>query len=306
MPLTHRAYQGADDLRLMQDAIAHWQTLTAMPVGCHTGDIPHRIYNSGRGRYPLDEFIRLWFDGDTLVGFVMCVPLRQLFEHYGHPDYLHTVPEMLAWAVDTVRTYADAHEATDKPILTDVFAPHDPRQPHFEALGFVNKGTYGIVRKRSLTDDLPQKPLPEGYIMRGSTLDDAEQLATVHASAFDSEWTSELYRDEVMLKPGYTAEYERIVVAPDGMVVGFCLMWMDERNKIALFEPVGVHKDYQGKGIGRAMMCEVMRWLRDEQGMDFATIGADAKNTASNHLYESLGFEYWFEILDYQLPPQTV
>jgi len=304
MSLSNRAYQGENDLIMMQNALAHWQTLTDMQMYCHIGDIPHRLYNGMRGRVQLSDYVRLWFDDDTCIGFVMGYPIWRAFDNFIHPDYIEHAPEMLRWGTKTIRNYADANGDADKPVVTDCYAPFDPRQRFLDELGYINKGVYGITRKRSLQTSVPNRHLSDGYTMRGSTLSDAEQLAIVHSSAFDSKWTTEIYRDEVMLKPGYIANNERIVVASDGTVVGFCVMWLDEMNKLASFEPVGVHKDYQGKGIGKAMMCEVMRWLRDEKGMTHAMIGADAKNAISNGLYESFGFEKTQELLDYQLIPE--
>lgn len=69
------------------------------------------------------------------------------------------------------------------------------------------------------------------------------------------------------------------------------IMWFDEVNKTAEFEPVGTHPDYRRLGLGRAMMLHGMRRVRDAGAthMTVACLGGSGHPKAWG-LYRSLGF----------------
>ena len=77
--------------------------------------------------------------------------------------------------------------------------------------------------------------------------------------------------------------------APDGRGASACTIWLDPVNRIGLFEPVATHPDFQGRGLGKAVIAEGLRRLR-AAGMDRAILGFDPDNTAARALYSSLGF----------------
>ena len=53
-------YKNADDLAAMQSALAAWIHDAGMCGYCHVGDVPHRIFNGLRGRYPIEDMVWLW------------------------------------------------------------------------------------------------------------------------------------------------------------------------------------------------------------------------------------------------------
>ncbi|MDQ7024939.1 MAG: GNAT family N-acetyltransferase [Anaerolineae bacterium] len=102
-----------------------------------------------------------------------------------------------------------------------------------------------------------------------------------------------------MQKPGYCVEREIVVVAPDGQFAAFTETWLDDVNKVGLFEPVGTHKDFQRRGLGRAMMLHTLHEMKS-LGMKTAIVGHEINNPASTGLYNSLGFRTKYEITDYK------
>ena len=79
------------------------------------------------------------------------------------------------------------------------------------------------------------------------------------------------------------------VGSPDGRGASACTIWFDPVNAVGLFEPVGTHPDFQGKGLGKAVMAEGMRRMK-AAGMRRAIVGFDPNNAAALALYTSLGF----------------
>jgi mycothiol synthase len=152
--------------------------------------------------------------------------------------------------------------------------------------------------RRDLNEPIASPELPEGYQIRPSTMADYEQLAAVHSGAFNSNWNPEIYRDEVMAKPGYAPEREMVVVAPDGRFAAFLIYWLDEVNKVGYFGPVGAHSDFHRKGLTRALMNHTL-CLMKEQGMKEAEVGHETDNPASTNLYASVGFKLHRRIWSY-------
>ncbi|MDH3538747.1 MAG: mycothiol synthase [Acidimicrobiia bacterium] len=72
-------------------------------------------------------------------------------------------------------------------------------------------------------------------------------------------------------------------------VAGFC--WT-KRHSADLGEIyiIGVHPDFQGKGIGRAIVIEAM-WYLAGVGCDTGMLYVDTTNRSALELYQSLGFE---------------
>jgi GNAT superfamily N-acetyltransferase len=63
--------------------------------------------------------------------------------------------------------------------------------------------------------------------------------------------------------PDYRADLDLFVKAPNGNCASFCTVWLDTRNKYGVFEPVGTRFDYRGLGLGRALLAEGFRRMRD-------------------------------------------
>jgi len=60
-------------------------------------------------------------------------------------------------------------------------------------------------------------------------------------------------------------------------------------NRVGLFEPVATHPDFQGQGLGKAVMAEGLHRMQ-AAGMTRAIVGFDPNNKAALALYTALGF----------------
>ena len=142
-------------------------------------------------------------------------------------------------------------------------------------------------------DELPTIPLPAGFTMQGvSNLDDGKLRAAVTHGAFRPHDDWEGYWAEYAQFIGsavYDGERDLFVCSPDGRGASACTIWFDSVNGVGLFEPVGTHPDFQGKGLGKAVMAEGLRRMK-AAGMTRAVVGFDPNNTAALTLYTSMGF----------------
>lgn len=272
---SNRKYSPPDDLNRIQGFISQTN------AGLHPGDFAHRLYNVNRNFQP-SEIVRLWEDDrGTLLGWMMLYPRFSDFDFQAIPDEA-LMTEMLAWAEQNLKA---------EEVGTDVFGSDVTRRRFLEQHGYQATGeaVYHLTA-RSLAAPISDPSLPAGFTIRSAAgVHEAGRLAEVHAGAFGSSWTPESYA-AVMQTPGYHLENELVVVAPDGRFAAFCVLWFDPIRKTGLFEPVGVHADFQRRGLGRALMLAGMRRMVAAR-MDTALVGHEVENPASTGLYHGLGFE---------------
>ena len=90
------------------------------------------------------------------------------------------------------------------------------------------------------------------------------------------------------MAPGYNPRLD--LLAPDARFGSYCICWFDPQSRTSLFDPLGTRQAHRGKGLGKAVMHEGLRRLR-ELGVRTALVNAIHDNEAARILYESVGFE---------------
>jgi GNAT superfamily N-acetyltransferase len=245
---------------------------------------------------------RLWFSGGDLVAWSWAVLPRQVRRNDGsvkditsaylayqvHPDHAGLVDEVIDWydatAGDIDRTVVPSAE--DEFALTRWAAHGYETDP--ASLG--DTGSWTQLNERDLTD-VAQPVLPAGFRFR--TADEAESKAVVqaHVDAWaPTTYTAEAY-EGVRQTAGYRGDLHVLVEAPDGTMASSTIMWLDEVNKTAEFEPVGTHPGYRRRGLGKAMLLHGMHLARAAGAthMTVACLGAPGHPNARG-LYYSVGF----------------
>jgi mycothiol synthase len=283
-----------NDLPHLQAALASWIQEAGDCGYCHIGELRHHIYSDGSifsGILPIGELVQIWEDESGIVGIAINLRFDNAFEVFTSPKYRGTDDElkMLETAAETALRLMKQRERKETSVIIDVWDTDATRIKLLTQLGFAEYRVWGYYEERSIAVPISEPVLPEGFTIRGSTLADYAQLAAVHNSAFGVNWKPEEYRDEMMLKPGYDPEREMVVVAPDGQFAAFTIMWLDTLNKVGLFEPVGTHRDFHRKGLGKALMLHVLHKMK-AHGMETALVGHDAENLPATALYTSIGF----------------
>jgi len=204
--------------------------------------------------------------------------------------------DMLAYALDEM-------SALDEVQVLWIDDKDDVRIRWLEQNGFVREQEHFVRLIRSLSGPVPTPVLPSGYTLRHSRGETDAHLRSVASRAafspsrdFEGYWPRTL---RFMQSPVYVPEHERFVIAPNGDVASFCIIWTDEINKLGHFEPVGTHPDYQRKGLGRALLFDTMCKLQAE-GMLEADVCTISTNLPAIHLYESVGFQLTNRLLVYK------
>ncbi|GAA3759982.1 hypothetical protein GCM10022225_51890 [Plantactinospora mayteni] len=293
-----RRYSDGDLPRLAQ-TFASWIAEAGRCGYDHVGEVPHRIYENLRGR-PVGELVQLWESGDEIVGLAINLRFGAAFDVFTAPALRGTAAEveMLRTAYQTT---ARAMTAGEPYVLTDVFDCDSTRIRLLTELGFARFRTWDDVTARVLAGPVDEPVTPEGFVLRTARLADADQLARARNSAFDADWTAELYRSAVMTRPGYDPEREIVAEAPDGRIAAFTVYWLDGRNRVGHFEPVGTHRDFHRRGLARAVMLTATHRMR-AAGMTTVTVNYTADNLPAAALYASLGFRREHQTLGFRRP----
>jgi ribosomal protein S18 acetylase RimI-like enzyme len=294
-----RSYADAD-LPVLQATVAGWIAEAGRCGYDHIGELPHRIYENLRGRWPLGEVVRVWEDGDGIAGLAITMRFGVAFDVLAAPALRgrEAEREMLRTAFElTARLMGDGAPF----VLTDVWDCDAARIGLLAELGFEHFRNWEHVRERGLDGPLPEAQAGRDFELRCAGPADAGQLAAVRNDCFGETWTGEQYLSQVMGKPGYEPSREIVAVAPDGRIAAFAVYWPDLLNRTGHFEPVGAHSDFRGRGLARAVMLRAMRDMRD-LGMTCVTVNHLGENAPARKLYESIGFVRKHETLGFRRP----
>lgn len=209
---------------------------------------------------------------------------------HGTPAHEAVMDEYVAWAEARARELGIKHIWPFWVLDYDMVMGRLMQARGFEVMPVV--GLPAPLFERTL-DDLPPIKLPDGFTAQGvSNLDDGKLRAQVTHSAFKRAEDLDVYWAEYAKFIGsavYDGEHDLFVRSPNGRGASACCIWFDPINAVGLFEPVATHLDFQGQGLGKAVMAEGMRRMK-AAGMNRAQVGFDPNNAAALALYTSMGF----------------
>lgn len=204
-----------------------------------------------------------------------------------HPDHAGLLDEVIAWFEDIVpdvdrRVIA---QAPDKHALARWAAfgyETDPASPG-------DDGYWTRLNERSL-QDIAAPALPEGFRFRTAADVGPEAAARAHIDAWHpSAYSREAY-EGVRRTASYRDDLHIVVEAPDGTMAASTIMWLDQVNRTAEFEPVGTHRDFRRQGLGQAMLLHGMRVARQAGATHMTVACLGTPGNAALRLYESVGF----------------
>ncbi len=119
---------------------------------------------------------------------------------------------------------------------------------------------------------------------RKMTTDDIAQVVAIEEASFPTPWTADAFHREVTMN-----EYSYyIVVEKDGLVVGYCGLWIiiDESH----ITNIAILPEYRGQKLGDALLQEVMKQAK-EMGAKTMTLEVRVSNEVAKQLYRKYGFQ---------------
>lgn len=304
MTITARPYRDLRDLKDMQAVLIAGRQAANHAYYVHPGDLSWWLFYTDENY--LDTKICLWEWNSSLAGWSLLSNSSRTFDVFVRPE-LHgrsLEAKIMLWAEECQAS--TLRNLNKNRIRTMWVAETDrPRIQWLEMRGFQPDRQGMFVMQRSLTSQLPAVQLPEGFQVRPVNGENEVRLrAEVSYAAFGSEKPFEDYQQRMlrfMRSPVYQPGLDLVTVSPEGRFASFCILWPDPVNHIGLFEPVGTHPDFQGRGLGKAVLATGLHRLR-ELGMTQTSVCVETDNTPAIRLYESMGFRSSFRLLTYEKP----
>jgi len=272
----------------------------------HTGDINWWLYYPSFG-VNLFEHLYVWDDpskpGRLLAWVLLGYDSYSTFDVVIQPELRGTplALEMVNWAEqrmtgilrslgkDTIRVMWIFEDDT----VMDEILRQRGFQPYAADVHMV----------RSLDEPIQVSGTPDGWTVRAcGGLEEVEARAAAQHGAFGSSAPMDQYvgRFRHFMQSGvYNPEWDMVTAREDGKIGAFCITWPDPLNRVGLFEPVGTHPDFQRKGLGKAVMLESLRSLR-ENGMRQAIVSTAEDNEPGIKLYEAAGFRIVNRLMAYK------
>jgi mycothiol synthase len=202
------------------------------------------------------------------------------------------VADILNWANERMEKIAN-QEQSEFPDgimnFIDCFEDDHFHQSQLEAAGYrLFPSWYQVHRWQRLDEDLAAPVLPSGFELRPLAGEsEAAACAALQRTAFDSTNITTDWRLRTLHSPGYTPDLDLVVALPTGELVAFCLGWqVGARGQI---EPLGVHPDYQRRGLGRALLRYCLQQMR-RHGIEVAHIEHNGEPDPAGALYRAEGF----------------
>lgn len=239
---------------------------------------------------PVEEVTSLWETADGTIAAVLHPSSTGDIRLHVHPLFrsAELENEMLA--------FAEEHLAVEDGGARWVWLPVETgdelRRAVVSSRRFHEVPGMGNRWRRDLDGPIPEAPVAPGYTVR-SMGDRDEHPARSWASwrafhsdepvgAYDGDWS---WFRGLQSAPLYRRDLDIVAVAPGGEIASFCTMYYDDYTRSAVCVLVGTAVEHQRRGLGKAVILEGMRRLRELGG---TRVFATAHDAPADALYGSV------------------
>lgn len=286
MKIDGRPYRG-----LRSDDVLIADLLSSQPGHVrHVVDQPWRLASpdTQSGRYA-----RLWpAPAGQLAGFAAWQTPWACFDLYvrAGPHRRAVLDDAFDWAGELFRVL-DAERGEALPYWLECRSDDDDTPSLAAARGFTLTEDRYVGLERALDGLAVPAPPPPGFCLRQlSGRAEAAAYADLHRAAFGSAAMTGEWRARTTQMPQYRADLDLVAVADDGRLAGFVVGWLDRARGVGQVEPLGVHPEFARRGIGAALLGELLARFRN-LGASVAQVEAEDDNHAAIGAYQRAGFQ---------------
>lgn len=263
------------------------------------------------------------FDGEDLVGYLMCYPRSTDGTHQTvhvegatRPDRrgegigARLVEAMLARADEV---HAERHPELPLKVMLAGLSHNTAQADLLGAAGMVPERWKFVMR--TMLDEVPPAPtLPDGLELHRYSAEWDEPMRQAHNVAFldhpnFTPWTPVMWTQWVTESRNFRPELSFVVVDP--AAPGTVVAYLQSNEYDAYYEAtgrregfvgkVGTRREYRGRGLAGALLRHALAAYRDA-GMDEASLDVDSENpTGALGVYQRAGFEVESRWTDYAL-----
>lgn len=293
MTIIPQPYRGESDLVRMSELVfAH------PDQNLHVVDLDYRLASWA---VTDPQNVALWEnERGELVGWAVCQRPFSALDYALRPDFPDVEDAILLWGQTRWQTIARENGERTYYYVGVKSGQHD-RITRLQQHGFQADDWSLSHKVRSAGGPMPSLPLPDGFTLR-TLVGESEcaAYATLHQTAFGTKNMTEDWRRRTLQQRTYRPELDLVAVAPDNQLAAFCIGWVAlvQDQFMGQIEPIGVHPDYQGHGIGHALLAENLKRM-EVHGAKTMLIEAESANPVSQHLYDAMGFRTAYEAVAY-------
>lgn len=202
------------------------------------------------------------------------------------PRFL-TLSSMSEWAEEI--EHPQELPSTERCLTTPAGESDHARTRRLSASGYMPTAHFAALYRWDLRQPVPDAPaVPTGRI-RHVAPGDLQARIDVHRAAWLKSSFSAAAYEAIRSLPVYDPTLDLVLDTGEGFAA-YCLCWADRPSGVGIFEPVGTHPAWRGRGAGRAVIVEGLRRLK-ALGMHTARVETAGFNEPAQALYESCGFE---------------
>ncbi len=303
MAIIQRPFREAADLQRMAALVHQFPG-----EHVHVIDLPYRLCSWA---FDDPENARLWFEGDALAGWAVMQSPFWVIDIACRPDAEQELyPAMLEWAKQ--RAAALVGSDYERPEwFVNVFERQAARRAALEQAGFAGQSGVGedswsqVLMAREASAPLPETSIAPGFTIRPLEGErEMEAYVALQRAVFESKNMTLAWRARTLLRPEYVPQVDLVAVSPAGELAGFCIGWLDRPGyggqPGGQIEPMGVSESFRKAGLGKALLVECTRRLR-QLGAQRVYVETDAFRGPALALYESVGFRTIEDILVYRI-----
>ncbi len=257
MKVYHKPYSGyKKEYFEMRDLLVESYRISKKPLNWWIGRLDNWRFASFINKLEenpkyFQENAHLWRnEKGELIGFFISEDGKSYFEIQVHPEYRFIEKEMLEWILEN-------WAQTKEKIVTCIYSLNEDRIKLLTELGFENNGLEAIdfrydtsiyATNEVIDSDFHFETFSEKYNYENHI--ETQRIAFGRTKdQLDREWF-----ETKCLAPGYSSDWDFIVVDSKGEHLAFCVAWLDEANKIAEIDPVGTHPDFRKRGLAKAVI----------------------------------------------------
>ena len=228
--------------------------------------------------------IGVW-DGDTLVAYAELMGADRA-DTSVHPS--HRGRGIGTWLAHWLQ---DLGRRVGSSVIGMPVPQGSPGDRLLEELGFEVRWTSWVL-KLPEGATIPDRELPEGYVVRTAGPDDLRAAHDVLEDAF-LEWSvreREPFEDFAAAtsgRPGFEPWNLRVAVDPEGAVVGVSLVLVSDNGRTGYVDRLAVRRDQRNRGLAQALLVDSFAQAR-AHGTSTSELSTDSR-TGALGLYERVG-----------------
>jgi mycothiol synthase len=239
--------------------------------------------------YKLNEAICLWETDDGRIAAFITPESRGHAYLQVHPEFrsLELELEMLEAAEKCLAE----RDGTQWQVTAWAHQTDELRQQALRQRGFTRGDWAEHQFRRCLDEEIPDVQLTGAYQIRAlgyaSEIPERSWVSwrAFHPDEPDANYIGWEWYPSIQRCPLYRRDLDLVALDGDCAMAAFTTVWYDDVTRTGYFEPVGTSPDHQRKGLGKAIMTEGLRCLKN-LGALYATVAG--YSDAAIALYSSV------------------